>query len=41
MIIKGKLEGTDKLRVWDENIYTNIYQADNEKGPTEYNWGLY
>ena len=34
MIIKGKLEGTDKLRVWDENIYTNIYQADNEKGPT-------
>ena len=31
MIIKGKLEGTDKLRVWDENIHTNIYQVDNEK----------
>ena len=25
MIIKGTLEGTDKLRVWDENIHTNIY----------------
>ena len=31
MFIKGKLEGTDKVRVWDENIYTNIYQVDNEK----------
>ena len=28
MIIEGKLEGTDKLRVWDENIHTNIYQVD-------------
>ena len=32
MIIKGKLEGTDKLRVWDENIHMNIYQVDTEKG---------
>ena len=35
MIIKGKLEGASKLRVWDENIHINIYQGDNEKGPTE------
>ena len=35
MIIEGKLEGTDKLRVWGENIHTSIYQVDNEKGPTE------
>ena len=35
MIIKRRLEGTDKLKAWDENIYTNIYQVDNEKGPTE------
>ena len=35
MTIKGKLEGTDKLRVWDENIHTNIHQVDNKKGPTE------
>ena len=34
MIIKRKFQGRNKLRVWDENIYTNIYQADNEKGPT-------
>ena len=40
MIIKGNLEGTHKLRVWDENIHTTI-QDDNEKGPTEQNWGLY
>ena len=38
MIIKGNLEGTHKLRVWDENIHTTI-QDDNEKGPTEQNWG--
>ena len=31
MTSKRKLEGTDKLRVWDENIH----QVDNEKGPTE------
>ena len=31
MTIKGKLEGTDKLRVWNENIH----QVHNEKGPTE------
>ena len=31
MTIKGKLEGTEKLRVWDELIH----QVDNEKGPTE------
>ena len=41
MIIKRKLEGTDKLRAWDENIYTNIYQVDNEKGPIEQNRELY
>ena len=35
MIIKGTLEGTDKLRVWDENIHANIHQVDNKKGPTE------
>ena len=35
MTIKGKLEGTDKLRVWGENIHTNIHQVDNKKGPTE------
>ena len=35
MTIKGKLEWTDKLRVWDENIHTNIHQVDNKKGPTE------
>ena len=40
MIIKRRLEGTDKLKAWDENIYTNIYQVDNEKGPTEQNWRL-
>ena len=41
MIIKRRLEGTDKLKAWDENIYTNIYEVDNEKGPTEQNWRLY
>ena len=35
LIIKRKLEGRDKLRVWDENIYMNICQVDNEKVPTE------
>ena len=35
LTIKRKLEGRDKVRVWDENIHTNIYQVDNEKGPTE------
>ena len=35
MIIKGKLEGTDKLRVWYENIHTNMYQVEKVKGPTE------
>ena len=40
LIIKRKLEGRDKLRVWDENIHMNICQADNEKGPTEYNMEL-
>ena len=41
MIIKRKFQGRNKLRVWDENIHTNIYQVDNEKGPTEYNRELY
>ena len=35
LIIKRKLEGRDKLRVWDENIHMNICQVDNEKVPTE------
>ena len=35
LIIKRKLEGRDKLRVWDENIHMNICQDDNEKGPTK------
>ena len=35
LIIKRKLEGRDKLRVWAENIHMNICQVDNEKGPTE------
>ena len=35
MIIKTKLGGRDKLRVWCENIHTNIYQVDNEKEPIE------
>ena len=35
MIIKTKLEGRDKLRVWNENIHTDIYQIDNEKGQME------
>ena len=34
MIIERKLEGRDKLRIWDENIHSNIYQVD-KKGPTE------
>ena len=33
MIIKGKLEGTYKLRVWDENIHTTI-QDDGEGNGT-------
>ena len=35
LIIKRKMEGRDKLRVWDENIHMNICQDDNEKGPTK------
>ena len=35
MNIKGKLEGTYKLRVWDENIHTNTHQVDSEKGPEQ------
>ena len=31
MIIKRKLEGRAKLRVWDEHMHTNRYQIDNEK----------
>ena len=33
--MKTKLEGRDKLRVWNENKHTNIHQVDNEKGPME------
>ena len=40
MIIERKLEGRDKLRIWDENIHSNIYQVD-KKGPTEQNRQLY
>ena len=35
LIIQRKLEGGDKLRVWDESIHMNICQVDNEKGPTD------
>ena len=30
-----KVRRRDKLRVWDENIHTHIYQVDNEKESTE------
>ena len=26
--------GRDKLRVWNEQIYTTIYVLDNQQGPT-------
>ena len=32
MIIKRKLEGRDKLRVWDGNVHNNIYQVNKRTG---------
>ena len=41
MSVKRKLQERNKLSIWGKNIRTNIYQVDNEKGPTESNRELY
>ena len=30
---RGKVEGRDKLEVWDWHVYTTVYKIDNQQGP--------
>ena len=40
---RGKVEGRDKLGVWDQQIQTTIYKIDKQQDPTcrMYNTGNY
>ena len=38
---RGKVEGRDKLGVWDSHIHTIIYKTDNQQQPTVQHRKLY
>ena len=40
-LLRGRMRGRDRSRVWDEHVHTAIFKMDNQQGPTTWNSAQY